>query len=138
MEVNSITNGVVIDHIQAGSSLKLLEYLNIDTGFGSVALLMNVPSTKHAKKDIVKLENVESVDVDVIGLIDPGATVIYIRNGEIVDKVKLSLPKKVTNVLKCKNPRCITSIEAVPHIFNLFDNTGKYACEYCDNLVVPQ
>ena len=135
MEVNSISNGVVIDHIRAGFGLKLLEHLNVDTGVGSVALLMNVASTKHARKDIIKLENVESVDVDVLGLMDHNATVIYIKNESIVKKVKLSLPKKVTNVVKCKNPRCITSIEAVPHIFHLVENNGKYRCEYCDNII---
>ena len=135
MEVNSITNGVVIDHIRAGFGIKLLDHLNVDTGFGSVALLMNVASTKHGRKDIIKLENVEGVDVDVLGLMDNNATVIYIKNEKIVDKLKLSHPKKVTNVLICKNPRCITSLEAVPHVFHLLDETGKYTCEYCDNIM---
>ena len=135
MEINEITNGVVIDHIRAGSGLKLLELLNIDTGKGSVALLMNVVSAKHGRKDLVKLENVESVDVDVLGLIDHHATVIYIKNGNISRKVKLSLPKKVTNVFYCKNPRCITSIETIPHIFHLLDESGRYRCEYCDNIM---
>ena len=135
MEVNSITNGVVIDHITTGFGLKLLEHLNVDAGFGSVALLINVPSTKHGRKDIIKLENVEKVDVDVLGLMDHHATVIYIKNKTIVEKRKLSLPKKVTNVLICKNPRCITSTEQVSHIFHLLDDTGKYTCEYCDNVM---
>ena len=135
MEVNSITNGVVIDHIRAGFGLKLLEHLNIDTGRGSVALIMNVASNKHGKKDLIKLENVENVDVDVLGLIDHNATVIYIKNEEIIKKVKLSLPKKITNVFECKNPRCITSAEAIPHIFHLMDDSGKYRCEYCDNIM---
>ena len=134
MEVNEITNGVVIDHIKAGSGLKLLELLNIDTGKGSVALLMNVVSSKHGRKDLVKLENVESVDVDVLGLVDHNATVIYIKNGQISKKVKLSLPNKVTNVFICKNPRCITSIESIPHNFYKLDDTGRYRCEYCDNI----
>jgi len=135
MEVNSITNGIVIDHVRAGFGIKVLKYLNIDTGRGSIALLMNVKSRKHGRKDLIKLHNVESVDVDVLGLIDHNATVIYIRDNEIVNKVKLALPEKVTNVLKCKNPRCITSVEVVPHIFHLLDDTGTYRCEYCDNLV---
>jgi len=135
MEVNSITNGIVIDHIKAGFGLKLLEHLNIDAGRGSIALIMNVTSNKHGRKDLIKLENVENVDVDVLGLIDHNATVIYIKNEVIVKKVKLSLPKKVTNVFFCKNPRCITSAEAIPHVFHLLDDTGRYRCEYCDNIV---
>ncbi|MCL2368886.1 MAG: aspartate carbamoyltransferase regulatory subunit [Oscillospiraceae bacterium] len=134
MEVNSIENGIVIDHIRTGFGLKVLQYLNIDAGRGSVALLINVPSSKQGKKDIIKLENVESVDVDVLGLIDHNATVIYIKHAEIVDKVKLALPEKVTNFIRCKNPRCVTSIEAVPHVFHLVDDLGKYRCEYCDNI----
>jgi aspartate carbamoyltransferase regulatory subunit len=134
MEINSIANGIVIDHLRAGSGLKVLEYLNIDTERGSVALIMNVPSKKHGKKDIIKLENLESVDINVLGLIDHNATVIHIKNEKIIEKTNLKLPKKVTNVIKCKNPRCITSIESVPHIFHLSGNSGKYRCEYCDNL----
>ena len=135
MEINSIANGVVIDHVRAGFGLKMLEYLNIDIGRGSVALIMNVASNKHNRKDLIKLENVESVDVDVLGLIDHNATVIYIRDYKIVDKVKLALPKEVTNVILCKNPRCVTSVESVPHVFHLADDSGKYRCEYCDNIV---
>lgn len=134
MEITSITNGIIIDHIRAGFGLKVLDYLNIDTEQGSVALIMNVRSKKHGKKDIIKLENVENVDVDVLGLIDCNATVIYIRDQKITKKIKLQLPKKVTNVIICKNPRCITSIEAVPHVFLLVNGSGKYRCEYCDNL----
>ena len=135
MEINSISNGIVIDHIRAGFALKVLEHLNIDKGLGSVALIMNVVSSKHGHKDIIKLENVESVDIDVLGLIDHNATVIYIKNDKIDKKVKLSHPEKVTNVFICKNPRCVTSIESVPHIFHLVDDIGKYRCEYCDNIV---
>ena len=80
MEINSIANGVVIDHIRKGFGLKVLEYLNIDTGRGSVAIIMNVASNKHGRKDLIKLENVENVDVEVLGLIDHNATVIYIKN----------------------------------------------------------
>ena len=136
MEINSITNGIVIDHIRAGFALKVLNHLNIDTGRGSVALLMNVTSTKYGRKDIIKLENFDNVDVEVLGLIDNNATVIYIKNDKIVDKKNLAHPEKVTNVFICKNPRCVTSIESVPHVFHLVeDNLGKYRCEYCDNIV---
>lgn len=135
MEINSITNGIVIDHIRAGFGLKVLEYLNLDPELGSVALIMNVASNKHGRKDIIKLENLENVDVDVIGLIDHNATVIYIRDEKIINKTKLALPEKVTNVIRCKNPRCITSIEALPNVFHLTNASGKYRCEYCDNVV---
>jgi len=133
MEIKSITNGIVIDHLRAGSGLKVLQYMNINTECGSVALIMNVPSKKHGKKDLIKMENLESVDIDVLGLIDHNATVIHIKNGKIIDKTNLSLPETVTNVIICKNPRCITSTESVPHIFRLVDTDGKYRCEYCDN-----
>jgi aspartate carbamoyltransferase regulatory subunit len=135
MEITSISNGIIIDHLRAGSGRKVLDYLNIDKGPGSVALIMNVSSNKYGRKDIIKLENTESVDVNILGLIDHQATVIYIRNEKIVEKKNVSLPEKVTNVIRCKNPRCITSTEIVPHIFHLAYSTGKYRCEYCDNVV---
>lgn len=134
MEVNSITNGIVIDHIRAGFGQEVLKYLNIDTSKNSVALIMNVMSNKHGRKDIIKLENVEDIDVDVLGLIDHHATVIYIRNEKIIKKIHLALPKTVVNVIVCKNPRCITSTEKIPDIFHLTDDSGKYRCEYCDNV----
>lgn len=134
MEINSITNGIVIDHIRAGFGKSVLDFLDVDTGLGSVALIMNVESRKHGRKDLIKLQNVEHVDVNVLGLIDNTATVIYIRNEKIVKKVKLSYPQKVTNVLKCKNPRCITSVEPLNHVFHWWDNLGRYRCEYCDTL----
>jgi len=134
MEITSINNGIIIDHIRAGFGMKVIEYLNIGAtgGSGSVALIMNVKSKKHGRKDLIKLENVENVDVDALGLIDHNATIIYIKNAKITKKVKLSLPEKVTNVIMCKNPRCITSSENLPHIFHLADDSGKYRCEYCD------
>lgn len=134
MEINSITNGIVIDHLRAGSGTKVMNSMNIGINRGSVALLMNVPSKKHGKKDIIKLENVENVDIDVLGLLDHNATVIHIKNGRIIHKTKLKFPQKVTNIIICKNPRCITSSEeSIPHIFHLVDKSGKYRCEYCDN-----
>lgn len=135
MEVKSIANGIVIDHVRAGFGMKVLEYLNVDTARDTVALLMNVPSEKHGRKDIIKLENIDSVDVKVLGLVDHNATVIYIKNSEIAEKIKLKFPRRVKNVIKCKNPRCVTSIEAVRHVFHLVDDSGKYRCEYCDNIV---
>ena len=135
MVIDSIENGIVIDHLRAGLSMKVLEYLNIDTSRDSVAVIMNAVSHKHGRKDIIKLENVENVDVKVLGLIDHKATVIYIKNGEIAKKTKLQLPDRVVNVIKCKNPRCVTSVEAEPHVFFLLDDTGRYRCKYCDHIV---
>lgn len=135
MEINSIANGVVIDHIRAGFGMKVLEYLNIDTGKDTVAFIMNAASQKYGRKDIIKLESVTDVDLTVLGLIEHNATVNIIKDHVIVDKIKLSLPERVTNVIRCKNPRCVTSVEAVPHIFHLVDETGMYSCEYCDNIV---
>jgi len=135
MEVKSIANGVVIDHVRAGYGMKVLEHLGIDTTKDTVALLMNVSSEKYGSKDIIKLANIESVDLKVLGLVDNNATVIYIKNNEIVEKTKLKFPDTVKNVIKCKNPRCVTSIEDVSHVFHLTDDSGKYRCDYCDNIV---
>ena len=137
MEVNSIENGIVIDHIRAGTGLKVLSYLGIDTRSDTVALIMNAPSTKIGRKDIIKIENLTDVDLAALGLLDCGATVNYIEDGELVKKVKLALPKRVTNVIKCKNPRCVTSVEpAIPHVFLLVDAlTEEYRCEYCDEII---
>jgi aspartate carbamoyltransferase regulatory subunit len=134
MNIGSIENGIVIDHLRTGISMQVLKFLNIDTDSGSVAVIMNATSQKHGKKDIIKLENIENVDLKVLGLIDHNATVIHIKNGEIAGKVKLSLPSTVTNVIRCKNPRCVTSVEAEPHVFHLLDGQGRYRCTYCDHI----
>ena len=137
MEVNSIESGIVIDHIQAGYGLKVLEYLNIDVMKNMIALIMNAESKKHTRKDIIKIEGVIDVDLTALGLLDHKATVNVIENGVIVNKINLSLPEKVTNVIKCKNPRCVTSVEpSIPHIFHLVDEElEEYSCEYCDEIV---
>ncbi|WP_162361156.1 aspartate carbamoyltransferase regulatory subunit [Aminipila terrae] len=137
MLVNSIEKGIVIDHITAGLGAKILEYLDIDLTTNTVAFIMNACSKKHGKKDIVKIQNVIDVNLDVLGLIEPNATVNVIENGEIVRKIALQMPETVTNVIKCKNPRCVTSVEAnAPHIFHLIDaDNREYRCEYCDEIV---
>jgi aspartate carbamoyltransferase regulatory subunit len=137
MEVNAIENGIVIDHIRAGTGLKVLSYLGVDTRGGTVALIMNAQSGKHGRKDIIKIENLSDIDLAALGLLDCGATVNYIENGELVNKVKLALPERVVGVLKCKNPRCVTSIEPeIPHVFLLVDpQLEEYRCEYCDEIV---
>jgi aspartate carbamoyltransferase regulatory subunit len=137
MEVNTIEKGIVIDHISAGYGMKILEYLNVDTTRNTVALIMNATSKKHGRKDIIKIENVTDVDMTALGLVDHTATVNIIENCTITRKRKLELPTKVTDVIKCKNPRCVTSVEpAIPHIFHLVDATEKsYRCGYCDEIM---
>lgn len=137
MLVNSIEKGIVIDHITAGLGAKILEFLDIDLSENTVAFIMNASSDKHGKKDIVKIQNVTDVNLDVLGLIEPNATVNVIENGKIVKKINLNLPEKVVNVIKCKNPRCVTSVEAnAPHVFHLINEEKReYRCEYCDDIV---
>ncbi len=137
MIVNSIERGIVIDHITAGTGNRILDYLKIDTKKNTIAFIMNATSKKHGRKDLIKIENVTDVDLTVLGLLDPNATVNIIENGKIVKKINLELPKTVTNVIKCKNPRCVTSVERnAPHIFHLMDaQTREYRCEYCDEIV---
>ena len=137
MIVNSIERGIVIDHITAGTGNRILDYLKTDTKKNTIAFIMNATSKKHGRKDLIKIENVTDVDLTVLGLLDPNATVNIIENGKIVKKINLELPKTVTNVIKCKNPRCVTSVERnAPHIFHLMDaQTREYRCEYCDEIV---
>jgi len=135
MTIEGIANGVVIDHIRAGFGMKVLEYLGLGGRNDTVALIMNAISKKHGRKDIIKLENFKDVDLTIIGLIDHTATVNYIRNNKIYKKQQLNLPEKVTNVLRCKNPRCVTSVEKVDHVFHLVPESGMYRCAYCDDLV---
>ena len=134
MIVNSIEKGIVIDHITAGTGHRILDYLNIDTKNNTVAFIMNATSQKHGRKDLIKIENVTDVDLTVLGLLDPTATVNIIENGEIVKKISLELPEKVVDVIKCKNPRCITTVEQeIVHTFRLVDREKKvYRCIYCD------
>ena len=137
MIVNSIERGIVIDHITAGTGNRILDYLKIDTKKNTVAFIMNATSKKHGRKDLIKIENVTDVDLTVLGLLDPNATVNIIENGKIVKKINLALPQTVTNVIKCKNPRCVTSVERnAPHIFHLMNaQTREYRCDYCDEIV---
>jgi aspartate carbamoyltransferase regulatory subunit len=134
--INSIAKGIVIDHIRAGFGMKVLEYLNIDLSRNTVAFIMNAASKKHGRKDVIKLENITDVDLTALGLVDHNATVNIIEDHVIVRKIKLRLPEKVTNVIQCRNPRCVTSSEKVPHVFHLVDeDTEEYRCAYCDDIV---
>lgn len=134
MNIEPIQNGVVIDHIEAGRAMQLYKLLNLGSLDASVALIKNVPSKKMGKKDIIKIDADIELDFDVIGFVDPSATVDIIRNGVLVEKKSIGLPEKLTNVIFCKNPRCITSIEQeIDHIFKLSDPEKKeYRCIYCE------
>ena len=134
LNVDTIKNGIVIDHITAGKGMELYKLLGLDSLDCSVALIKNVPSKKMGKKDIIKIDADIDLDFDVIGFVDPSATVVIIRNGELVEKRSIALPEKLTNVIFCKNPRCITSVEQeIDHIFKLSDPDKKeYRCIYCE------
>jgi aspartate carbamoyltransferase regulatory subunit len=135
--INSIKKGIVIDHITAGLGVKIFEYLKLNRADFTVALIMNAPSVKVGKKDIIKIENELHVDLTVLGLIDPNITINIIEDEIITRKIKLEIPTRVENVLICKNPRCVTSVEEyVPHVFHLVDyDNREYRCEYCDDIV---
>lgn len=136
MQINSIKKGIVIDHIKAGYGIKIYNYLGLDTADFTVALIKNANSDKKNKKDIIKIENVIDVDLTVLGLIDPNLTINIIEDEKITEKIKLEMPTRVEDVIKCKNPRCITSSER--HITNIFtllnEEKGEYKCEYCDEV----
>lgn len=134
MNIDSIKNGIVIDHITAGRSMQIYRLLGLDALECSVALIKNVNSRKMGKKDIIKIDTEYEVDTAILGFVDPNATISVIKDSKIVEKRTLSLPEKLTDVLKCKNPRCITSTEQeLPHIFTLTDkDNGTYRCLYCE------
>ena len=134
MNVDSIRNGIVIDHIRAGSAMKLYELLHLGDLDAPVAIMKNVTSKKLGKKDIIKIDAELSVDLAVIGYVDPEATVNIIKDGELVEKRKIGMPELLTNVLFCKNPRCVTSTEQeLPHVFKLTDRERRvYRCIYCE------
>ena len=135
MEINPIKNGIVIDHIEAGKGMEIYNFLNLAELNCTVALIMNVPSKKTGKKDIIKIDADIALDLDVLGYIAPETTVNFIKDGELKEKRKVELPKTVKNVIKCKNPRCITSVEqGIDHVFNLVDKEKRvYRCIYCES-----
>ena len=134
MNIDSIQNGMVIDHIRAGYGMKLYDLLGLDELDVSIAIIKNVSSKKMGKKDIIKIDADIPVNLDIIGYVDPSATVNIIKDGRLVEKKVIGLPKMLTNVIKCKNPRCITSCEQeIDHIFKLTDENNKiYRCVYCE------
>lgn len=134
MNIDSIQNGVVIDHIQAGCGMMLYELLKLGECDASVAIIKNVQSKKMGKKDIIKIDADIDLNLDVIGYVDPDATVNIIKNGTLTEKLSIDMPETLINVIKCKNPRCITSCEQeIEHIFKLADKDNKeYRCLYCE------
>ena len=141
LNVGKIEEGFVLDHIKAGRSMQIYHHLGLDKLDCTVAILKNVRSDKMGKKDILKVEcPLEMLDLDVLGFIDHNITVNVVKAGEIVEKKRLTLPKELKNVIKCKNPRCITSIEQeLPHIFVLADEKKEiYRCKYCEEKAVKK
>lgn len=137
LKVNSINCGIVIDHITAGNGMKIFEKLKLAEVDFPVVLLMNVPSNKYGKKDIIKIENKIDLDLTMLGLIDTNLTVNIIENNAIVNKMNVSIPEEVQGMFKCKNPRCISNFdEYVTPKFTLANKNGKiiYRCSYCEEL----
>lgn len=134
MKVDGIESGIVLDHIKAGKSNLIYRLLGLERLDCCVAMIQNVRSTKLGKKDIIKIASEFDINLDVLGYIDPNISVSLIKNGVIDKKFKLSLPQQLTNVIYCKNPRCITSTEQeIPHVFKLTDEEKQiYRCVYCE------
>lgn len=135
MNIDSIKNGIVIDHIQAGKGMEIYKLLGLDaTDDYSVALIKNVTSNKMGKKDIIKIDALIDIDMDILGYVDQGVTVNFIKDEKLVDKKHPALPERITGVIKCRNPRCITTTEQeLTHIFKLTDKKKMvYRCIYCE------
>ncbi len=134
MNIDSINNGIVLDHIPAGKSMDIYHYLKLDELDCSVAIIKNVKSNKMGKKDIIKIDEDIEVSLDVLGYIDPDITVNIIKDGKLYEKGFVSLPQKIVNVITCKNPRCITSVEqGIDQVFVLADKENRiYRCAYCE------
>jgi aspartate carbamoyltransferase regulatory subunit len=137
LNIDEIKNGIVIDHIKAGLGIRIYNWLKLDKVPYNVAFVANANSQMYGKKDIIKIDNTISIDFDVLGLIDPNITVSIIENERVKKKIKLQLPKKVENVIVCKNPRCISSTEKyLTHVFYLENKEQRtYRCEYCDEII---
>ena len=134
MKIDAIKNGVVLDHIKAGKSMELYSFLNLEQLDCQVAIIKNAPSKKMCKKDIIKIASDLELNLDILGYTDPDITVNIIRDGVLTEKKKLELPREIVNVIKCKNPRCITTTEQdIKHIFKLTNREAReYRCLYCE------
>ncbi len=135
MIIGQLKDGIVLDHITAGRSMDIYNILKLDKLDCTVALIQNAPSTKMGRKDIIKIGRLIDINFDVLGYVDPGITVNMIRDGKVFERRKLELPSNVVGVIRCKNPRCITSIEQeLVHEFKLTDAATKtYRCIYCEH-----
>ena len=134
MTVNEIKNGIVLDHITAGKGMEIYNLLGLDKLDCQIALIKNALSRKLGKKDIIKIDADIELNTDIIGYVDPDITVNIIKDGKNVEKKTIELPQRLTNVLTCKNPRCISATEQeLPHIFTLADKENRiYRCLYCE------
>ena len=134
MKIDAIHRGIVLDHIKAGRAMDIYRYLHLDELQCPVAIIKNSRSEAMGLKDIIKIDDEIDIDLDVVGFVDPGTTVNVIKDGVVVEKKRLELPERLVNVIRCKNPRCITSVEQeLPQIFTLTDEeTRTYRCLYCE------
>jgi aspartate carbamoyltransferase regulatory subunit len=134
INVSQLKEGIVIDHIEAGHGFRIYQELHLDAIDDPVVLLNNIPSKKMGKKDMLKIETDLDIDMNVLGLIDPNVTINVVRDGEVISKINLTLPREVEGIMRCKNPRCITQYEDVGkiHFFLVNEEKRIYRCEYCD------
>lgn len=136
MNIDSIENGYVIDHIPAGKGMQIYNVLSLDKLNCQVAIITNAKSQKNNVKDIIKINELVELDLDIIAFIAPEATVNVIKDSQRIDKKLLSLPKEIKNIVKCPNPRCISNNEDIDHIFKLTDDKGTYRCLYCETMAL--
>ncbi len=136
MNIDSIENGYVIDHIPAGKGMAIYNYLSLDKLDCQVAIITNAKSKKNTVKDIIKINKLVDLDMDIISFVAPNATVNVIKNSQRIDKKKLDMPKQIKNIVRCPNPRCICNNEDIDHIFKLTDNKGTYRCLYCETMAL--
>lgn len=134
MKIDAIHRGIVLDHIKAGRAMDIYRYLHLDELQCPVAIIKNARSEAMGLKDIIKIDDEIDIDLDVVGFVDPGTTVNIIKDGVVVEKKRLELPERLVNVIRCKNPRCITSVEQeLPQVFTLTEeSTRTYRCLYCE------
>ena len=134
MNIDGVNTGIELDHIKAGKSMQIYELLGLDKINNCVAIIQNADSAKYGKKDIIKIDQIIDLDFDVLGYIDSNITVNIVKDGKLERKHHMELPQTLKNVVKCKNPRCITSVEQeIVHTFKLVDKENKvYRCIYCD------
>lgn len=136
MNIDSIENGYVIDHILAGKGMQIYNVLSLNKLNCQVAIITNAKSQKNDVKDIIKINELVELDLDIIAFIAPEATVNVIKDRQRIDKKLLSLPKEIKNIVKCPNPRCISNNEDIDHIFKLTDDKGTYRCLYCETMAL--